>query len=180
MRFPWEWEHKYVKNGNGKSTRVNGNGNGYFFMCAKFSIWLWLWLVLRLGLWSGMIDISINICICGGLVLLCTSSTNKSAYKILINLSSRFCNFVFSHFAFYSRPILPVLTHLVCISGSSDVWRNFKHVILNDTPVDFVMCLSWDFETETVELLPFERFAFWLFNDKWHDTRFISKLRFWG
>jgi len=22
------------------------------------------------------------------------------------------------------------------------VWRNFKHVILNDTPVDFVMCLT--------------------------------------
>ena len=26
---------------------------------------------------------------------------------------------------------------------------------------------SWDFETKIVELLHFQRFAFWLFNDKW-------------
>ena len=35
-----------------------------------------------------------------------------------------------------------VLTHFVCISGSSDVWKNVKHVMLNDLPVDFVMCLT--------------------------------------
>jgi len=27
--------------------------------------------------------------------------------------------------------------HFVCISGSSNVWSNFKHAILNNTPVDF-------------------------------------------
>jgi len=52
---------------------------------------------------------------------------------------SYFCTFMFSHFAFYDRLILTVLTHFVCISGSSDVWRNFKGVILNNKPVDFVV-----------------------------------------
>jgi len=52
------------------------------------------------------------------------------------------------------------------------------HVITGMEMTTFFMCAkipfgrqyeiqSWDFETKIVELLHFQRFAFWLFNDKW-------------